>query len=166
MLEFKGRVKRDTKYATKYATIPYWLLTVKVLPRIIKDEYSLRFFSCFLVFLFDKHWSISILSVGKKICHAIHYFSKHPFLLTLFREICNIPRLLLGMQTIKLIFACSIQAHTFPQKKRNFNFRILYGDPGPGSVTPDHVHQGKNWWKCCITPDFAIYTLPKKKGNF
>ena len=29
--------------------------------------------------------------------------------------------------------------YTLPQKKRNFNFRIFYGDPGPGPVTPGHV---------------------------
>ncbi len=34
--------------------------------------------------------------------------------------------------------------YTLPQKKRNFNFQIFHGDPGPGSVTPGHVHQ----WKC------------------
>ncbi len=32
--------------------------------------------------------------------------------------------------------------YTLLQKKRNFNFQIFYGDPGPGSVTPGHVHQG------------------------
>ena len=25
--------------------------------------------------------------------------------------------------------------YTLPQKKRNFNFKIIYGDPGPGAVT-------------------------------
>ncbi len=29
--------------------------------------------------------------------------------------------------------------YTLPQNKRNFNFQIYYGDPGPGSVTPGHV---------------------------
>ncbi len=45
---------------------------------------------------------------------------------------------------------------TLPQKKSNFNFQIFYVDPGPGSVTPGHVHQGKcslYWdvlWLCQI----------------
>ncbi len=58
--------------------------------------------------------------------------------------------------------------YTLPQNKRNFNFRIFYGDPGSGSVTLGYVNQGKcSWkWKCCITPDFPTYTLPKKRGKF
>ncbi len=45
--------------------------------------------------------------------------------------------------------------YTLPQKKRKFNFQIFRGDPGPGSVNPGHVHQGK-----------LTYTPPQKKGNF
>ncbi len=37
--------------------------------------------------------------------------------------------------------------YTLPQKKRNFNIQIFYGDPGPGSVTPGHVNQGKCSWE-------------------
>ncbi len=37
--------------------------------------------------------------------------------------------------------------YPLPQKKRDFNFQILHGDPGPGSVTPGHVHQGKCSWE-------------------
>ena len=33
--------------------------------------------------------------------------------------------------------------YTLPQMKRNINFLIFYGDPGTGSVTQGHVHQGK-----------------------
>ena len=52
--------------------------------------------------------------------------------------------------------------YTLPQKKRNFNFQIFYGDPGPGSVTPGHVHQGK--WN--LAQSSLTYTPPQKKGNF
>ena len=37
--------------------------------------------------------------------------------------------------------------YTLPKKKRNFNFKIFYGHPWPGSVTPDHVHKGKCSWE-------------------
>ncbi len=29
--------------------------------------------------------------------------------------------------------------YTLPQKKRNFNFQIFYGDPGPGSMTKENA---------------------------
>ena len=37
--------------------------------------------------------------------------------------------------------------YTLLQKKSNFNFKIFYGDPGPGAVTPGHVDQGKFSWE-------------------
>ena len=51
------------------------------------------------------------------------------------------------------------QQYTLPQKKRNFNFQIFHGNPGPGSVTPGHVHQGK--------PQIFRHTLfSKRKAPF
>ncbi len=49
--------------------------------------------------------------------------------------------------------------YTLPQKKRNFNFQIFYGDPGQGSVTPGHVHQGKS-------QIFRHTLFPKRKVTF
>ncbi len=39
--------------------------------------------------------------------------------------------------------------YTLPQKKRNFNFQIFYGDPGPGSVTPGHFTE--QFQKGCVS---------------
>ena len=43
----------------------------------------------------------------------------------------------------QIVWCYSTITYTLPQKKRNFNFPIFRGDPGPGSVTPGHMHQGK-----------------------
>ena len=50
--------------------------------------------------------------------------------------------------------------YTLPQKKRNFNFQIVHGDPGPGSVTPGHAHQGN------LAQRSLTCTPPQNKGNF
>ena len=48
--------------------------------------------------------------------------------------------------------------YTLPQKKRNFNFKIFHGDPGPGSVTPGHVQPGK------FGPKFTdLHSSPKER---
>ena len=48
--------------------------------------------------------------------------------------------------------------YTLPQKKRNFNFQIFNGDPGPGSVTPGHVLQGE------FGPKFTdLHSSPKER---
>ncbi len=48
---------------------------------------------------------------------------------------------------VDMIFDALGNTSTLPQKKRNFNFQIFHGDPGPGSVTPGHVHQGNCSWE-------------------
>ena len=61
------------------------------------------------------------------------------------------------------------RVYTLPQKKHNFNFQVfyhVYGDAGPGSVTPVHVHQGKYSWEHCrsgIWPKVHQTTLFTKR---
>ncbi len=52
-----------------------------------------------------------------------------------------------------------VRTYTLPQKKRNFNFQIFHDDPGPGSETPGHVHQGI--WLKVHWPTL----LPKRKAT-
>ena len=47
--------------------------------------------------------------------------------------------------------------YTLPNKKRNFNFQIFYGDPGPRSLTQGYVHMAKS---------SLTYAPLQKKGNF
>ena len=49
-----------------------------------------------------------------------------------------------------------IYMYTLPQKKHNFSFQNVPGDPGPASVTPGHVHQGKMKGSGTLCKDFAI----------
>ena len=55
----------------------------------------------------------------------------------------------------------------FPKKKHNFNFQIFYGDPGWGSVTQGHVHQGKCSWsivEMTFGPKFTdLHSTPKER---
>ncbi len=55
-------------------------------------------------------------------------------------------------------FGCGFFIHTLPQMKRKFNFQIFHNEPGPGSVTPGHVHQGK------FGPKFTdLHSSPKER---
>ncbi len=47
-------------------------------------------------------------------------------------------------------------------------FQIFHGDPGSGSVTPGHVHQGICPWEeqANFAQSSLTYTPPKKKSNF
>ncbi len=42
-----------------------------------------------------------------------------------------------------LMYLVLSDMYTLPKKKRNFNFQIFHGDPGTGSATLGHAHQGK-----------------------
>ena len=48
---------------------------------------------------------------------------------------------------IVIIINSGMLMYTLPQKKRNFNFQIFHGNPGPGSMTLGYVHQGKCSWE-------------------
>ncbi len=48
--------------------------------------------------------------------------------------------------------------YILPQKKCNFNFHIFYGDPGPGSVTLGHVHEGNGVF-CILLPGGFVVML-------